>query len=144
MDKFKLVLKNLNDLLLGEPNKREREFEYLERNLTLYIFFFSTSLDPEPLALIFITRCRWGNYSNSGMQLPLKVFLLELGPYFYDVFLYLSLLEVNLCLQQSLLKYLHIVIPCKRRGHMNYSQKRYCWYWLGWVSFQVISWSYCL
>ena len=96
VDKFKLVLEDLHNLLLGQPNKLRREVGDLRENFTLCVFFFSTSLGARLLGLYFTARRRRGSHSNPGIRLLPKVFQLKLIPCLYDVYLRLSLLKVGL------------------------------------------------
>ena len=99
VDRLKLVLEDLDVLLLGEPNKLWRKFGDLRGNLTLYVLFLFTSLCPRPLGLTFTAGRRRSSCSNLGIRLPPKAFQLELRPCLYGVSFRLSLLEVDLGLQ---------------------------------------------
>lgn len=74
VDKLKFVLEDLNNLLLGEPDKLGKEFGDLRKNLTLCLFLLSTSLGSGPLGLTFTTGRHGGSYSNLGIRLSPKVF----------------------------------------------------------------------
>lgn len=67
VDRLKLVLKDLNNLFLGEPDKLRRGFGDLGGNLTLCVFFFSTSLGLKPLGLTFTAQRHRDSYNNSGI-----------------------------------------------------------------------------
>lgn len=96
----KFVLKDLDDLLLGESDESGGNIRDLGGDLTLNILFlFSVSLGPGPRGLALTSGRRRDGCSNPGLRLPSKAFQLELGLCLYDVSLYLGLLEVGLSFQ---------------------------------------------
>ena len=73
IDGLKFILEDLNNLLLGKPNKLRGNVENLKRDLTLYILLlFSIGLGPEPQGMTL--RRHDGSYNNLGLRFLPKAF----------------------------------------------------------------------